>query len=165
MSFISRIGRKIGSVGRAGGKLLSKFGKIGTKVTGGLNKVMDTVERIPLVGSQIKENRVYQGMRGIVSGASKVSSMASKAGQILEATPGTLHGAYQTAGQLKHLGKAGRGKRNDIVGGANVSGQNTLAAVAAGHKQKDMGSRTNSGATGNVSHGSESIHKSQSMFD
>jgi hypothetical protein len=154
MSFISRVGRKLQSVGRYGGKLLSRFGRVGQKVTGGIKSVMDTVERLPLVGDLAKKNKVYQGMRGIVAGAAQLSKGASKAGQILEATPGSLKGVYQTAGKLKNLGTAGRGDKNPIMGN-NVSGQNTLAAQAKGIKQA-MSTRTNTMATGNISVGNES---------
>jgi hypothetical protein len=153
MTFISRLGRKLGSVGRAGGKLLSKFGRMGTKVTGGITKVMDTVERIPLVGDAVKGNKVYQGLRGVVAGANKVSLVASKAGQILEATPSDLKGAYQTAGKLKGLGRA---VKSSMIG-SNISGQGTLASMAAGKVNKDASTRTNHGATGNISVGEDAL--------
>ena len=156
MGLISRIGRKLGSIGRTGGKVLSGFGRVGQKLAGGARSIMDTVERIPLIGNAVTKNKVYQGMRGVVSGVEKASKVASKAGQILEATPGHLQGVYQTAGKLKGLGTAGRGKSNDIIG-SNVSGRdNTLASVAAGHKQ-EIANRTNHRASGGVAHGNEAV--------
>ena len=161
MGFINRIGRKLSSIGRVGGKALSSFGRVGQKIAGGARTVMDTVERIPLLGDAVKTNKVYQGMRGVVAGVEKVAKVASKAGQILEATPGNLQGVYQTAGKLKGLGRAGRGKSNDIIG-SNVSGRdNTLASVAAGHKQ-EMANRTNHRASGGVAHGNEAVIGSSS---
>lgn len=79
-----RIGQRILSGVRMGGKLIGSAGRIGGRITSLIGRAADSVKSIPLIGSMIAGTAPYQAMRGVISGASHVSNIADKAGTIIE---------------------------------------------------------------------------------
>lgn len=90
MGVLRRLGQRVASGMRLGGRVLTSFGRVGTRVADYVGKGIDTVGSIPLVGGAVVGSAPVQGLRGLVSGVATVSKGASGVGQILEKTGGGL---------------------------------------------------------------------------
>ena len=86
MRALRRLGQRVAAGMRLGGRVLTSFGRAGTRVADFVGKGIDTVGSIPLIGGALVGSAPVQGLRGIVGGVATVSRGASGVGQILEKT-------------------------------------------------------------------------------
>jgi len=93
MGVFGRIGQRLGSTLRIGGRLVSGFSSLGQRVAGIAERGMDTVARIPMIGSAIAGSAPMQGLRGITSGIKAASNLGVQAGQIMTKAGNMLPGA------------------------------------------------------------------------
>lgn len=93
MGLFGRIGQRIGSGLRIGGRMVSGFSSLGQRVSGAVQRGMDAIERIPVVGGIIAGSPPMQGLRGITSGMRSASNLGVQAGQIMTKAGNMLPGA------------------------------------------------------------------------
>jgi hypothetical protein len=84
MGILRRIGQRVGSVLRLGGRFASSVGRIGSHMTDTVTAGVNTVASIPLIGGAIVGSPPFQALRGITSGAGQIAGTFSNMGSIME---------------------------------------------------------------------------------
>ena len=96
MGVLRRLGQRVASGMRLGGRVITNFGRAGQRVAEYVGQGIDTVGKIPLVGGAIVGSAPVQGLRGLVGGANTVAKGATGVGQILEKTEAGLQSLLTT---------------------------------------------------------------------
>ena len=105
MGFFSSLGRKLSGAQSFGAKLLRGVGGLGQKFSSGASSALDTLEKVPGVGSMLQKVPFYGTMRGVVSGAGALGKLASTAGQALERPIASADDLMQRGKELAETGK------------------------------------------------------------
>lgn len=96
MGVLRRLGQRVASGMRLGGRLLTNFGRMGQRAAEYVGHGIDTVGKIPLVGEALVGSAPVQGLRGLVGGANMAARGATGVGQIMEKTGAGLQSLMTT---------------------------------------------------------------------